>query len=445
MKIFQFAILISALGPGCGTSSEQSVEDGGPVRVRVTIRTGVPPFAMVFREESSPQWQAIASPGVSTYEVVASGPYRVAIACHPVDGDMAVQEYARARDDDPVIEHACRSYPFTAAGEVGRPGMVALGGWRQASLASPWRFELPTATGSFDLVMLSGDFRSRFDAIAIRRGVTVGGNTDLGSFGFTQDVFHPLVETTLSPTNFEPGEVTFSDTRLHAGETFAAIDDSFIENDPAWHPLLAPDSVLQDGDRQVVTLAARMSSSRGSVLETRLRTVQRDARTGDGVRTSVTLPPPLETVRFELSAARLVASWTSLPEHDELTIHRASFSPDGSRAVFHDAALSAAYVEEVGTTSAVLDVGTIPGLPSDWYHDPSFRQVVAMFADHERSDRDRVSSGLLQAISAGPPPLLAGADRADRVEGNVERSGRRVLHPALDNARAAPWGSPDTP
>jgi hypothetical protein len=44
----------------------------------------------------------------------------------------------------------------------------------------PWQFDLPTAAGTYDLVTTFGPFMEAFDQIAIRRGVVVTGDLDVG-------------------------------------------------------------------------------------------------------------------------------------------------------------------------------------------------------------------------------------------------------------------------
>src|ERR1041385_7783652 len=123
---------------------------------RITIETTNPPALVAFRNESSAQWQSLATTGTSTFHVDATGPYRVVIACSASIIGNTTGEIARTPDDDPEVRYTCQDQPFRVTGQMTQPGAVAVGPTTaiNAGTSAPWTFNLPVAAGSFAIVLL---------------------------------------------------------------------------------------------------------------------------------------------------------------------------------------------------------------------------------------------------------------------------------------------------
>ena len=386
--LLALSLLAVVVGAGCGD------DPGG---ARVTIQTGQPPALVAFRDEASTEWQTLATSGTSTFEVAATGPYRVVVACERF-GDwpsLWITQYARTPADEPLIEHDCTGIggPFVARGQMVQPGEVSLGNIGHGSTSSNWSFEIPTAAGSVELVMLFGSFTVGFDRLGIRRDVQIAGNTQLASIDLAQEHTEALVPTRFTTANLQPNELLSSQTLLFAGNTIAPLQASYPLDRSEWDTKLAPETMLRATDHQNVRIYAAEASS-GALLQRRFRGVSRDVHLGDP--TSVTLPEPLGPVTFGMTTDRLAATWSTLPEHDDLWLQRTSFSSQSWN--FHEIVLSRTFVDATGATSASLDLTGVPGFKREWRHDPTLPQSRLFVASRGASVYNRVYAGVSEPI-----------------------------------------------
>jgi hypothetical protein len=378
--LLALSLLAVVVGAGCAD------DPGG---ARVMIQTGQPPALVAFRDEASTEWQTLDISGTSTFEVAATGPYRVVVACESVGDwpELWITQYARTPADEPRIEHDCTSIrgPFVARGQMVQPGDVSLGNFGFAGTASNWSFEIPAAAGSFDLVTLFGNATIGFDRIGIRRDVQVAGNMQLGSIDLAKESTQALVATPFTAPNLQPDESLSAATLLFAGNTIALLHRTFPQNRSEWTTKLAPDTMLRATDRQNVRIYALEASS-GAVGQSRSRGVSRDVHVGDP--TSIALPEPLGPVTFVATTNRLAATWSTVPEHDDLWLERTSFL-DGSRN-FQEITLSRAFVDATGATSVTLDFSDVPGFKREWRHEPTLTQSYSFTASRGATLYDRV-------------------------------------------------------
>lgn len=427
MKVFAFAALLVLFGGACGddrrglggsgpdggsdgSGGGSDAPDGGMPMPRVTIVTGYPPALIAYREETTTAWRTPASPSAGRFELEVAGPYRVIVVCSSSDRVAVVGQFARTLDDERTIEWMCGhaiERPFHVRGTMLQSGFVAFAGGGRGKSDAPWSFDLATAAGTFDFLAFFGGLTTGFDQVAIHRDVAISGDLDLGMIDVATEHTQALVPTRFTATNLTPDESLDSFVTLQSGNTFTGIS-VFSQPEQAWQVTLVPAAALRATDTQDVQLSATSSSSDG--LQQRARNV--NLRVRDGLATSVTLMDLPGPTTFETTADRLVASWASLPEHDEIDVSRWSFSDDFSRLVTYDFVLSRAFVAAAGLTSATLDLTDVPGFKPAWRHDPTLEQVVALDAVRGALP-DSLISELSQDLPA-PSPSAVGIEPRGR-------------------------------
>ena len=419
MKVFALVALLASFGSACGgghgglggsgpdagsdgPGSGSDVPDAGrAMPPRVTIVTGGPPALVAFREETATAWQTPASPSPGKFEIEVTGPYRVLVVCTTRGGDVFVTEFAQTLDDERTIEQPCGGaldYPFHVRGQMLQSGEVAFGGYGRGQSSAPWNFDLPAAAGTTDFVAFFGGFSTGFDQIEIRRDITITADLDLGPIDVAQEQTQALVPTQFTAANLSPDESLFSDVFLQSGGTFA-IMSQFIHPELAWQVNLVPVTALRATDSQIVQLTASSLSSSDPVQQ-RVRSVVHQVR--DTSATSVPLMDPLGPTTFETTADRLVATWSALPENDDIDVSRFSFSSDFSHFTSHDFLLSPAFVAVTGITSTTLDFTDVPGFQPEWQHDPTLDQGVALDAFRGTLPDDSMLTEVSQDVPASP-------------------------------------------
>lgn len=415
------------LACGLVVSLVTSCSDGPHAPVQVTIETNAPPALLMFRDEASPRWQAMASDGVHTFELTVTDPYRVVVVCtRPASPDMlaSVQaiQFARTPDDAPSIAMDCSytSRPFTAHGVLTEPGTVTLEDRSANVLAPNGEFSVSAATGSFDLVVVQGDLATTDHRIAVRRDVAITGETDLGIIDVAQQA-SALLPITFTCQNCDPGDSFQGEIQLFTRSTIALLSESL--GGVAWPGLLAPEAVLRSDDRQRVSLSAVSPTSGGGVM--RLRVALHDFHAGD--RTAIELPAALGPVSFDMTADRLAATWSSLPAYDAMALSRSSFSDRG--VVTHGVNLSRAFVEATAAASATLDMTDIPGFQDAWRIEPADGQLRALNAYRNSGLHDQVYSTTIETL---PPP--SGIDHAP-----WNTAAGVLAHLRRDPARLSTW------
>ncbi|HWO17120.1 MAG TPA: hypothetical protein VNO30_00030 [Kofleriaceae bacterium] len=130
--------------------------------------------------------------------------------------------------------------------------------------------------------------------------------------------------------------------------------------------------------------------------------MRRSIRVGEP--TSVTLPEPLGPVTFEMSPDQLSATWSTLPEYDELSLVRESYSRTPSWTLFHELRLSSTFVNAVGAASMTMDFGDVPGFKSGWLHDPANAQFRAFVARRGDLDTEGAIAGVAESLTTISAP-----------------------------------------
>lgn len=418
------SVLASILAPILAPLAAGCTDEPPPEPMLVTIRTGEPPALLAFRDQASSKWQAVATAGASTFEVNVRGRYEVVIVCEEVSwSTVIVWQLARTPLDEPLIRMRCNSIddpgdvpvrePFVVRGTMVQPGLLALGTSSADGVSPNWSFELPTAAGSFDLVMFSEGASGDYDQLAIRRGIAIAGDTDLGVIDLGQEGVQPLVWTPLFTTNLEPDEALYSTVMFQTSSSGIGLGQSGLGM------RLAPQGILQATDQQwaEVYAVARQFSSSGITRERTRSTVALDVRPSEPA--TVTLPDSLGQVTFQMTADRLVAEWSSLPEHAQLWL--GSFSVREDLQLEHSFWPSPAFIEATGATSATLDLRNVPGFKSAWLHDPADDWYRVLSAERFTSAGDSAVS----SVSESATPMSAA--RAARAQATVRAAMRDAM------------------
>lgn len=403
------ALLVASAAAGCSDADPQ--EPAGPSRQIVTVTTGSPPALIAFRDEATADWQSLTLAAVTTFDIAVTGLYEVVVVCEWRGDDPTafVTQYARTPDDERTINVPCPTgvYPFTVHGQMAGSGTVAFGGLFSAAAAGPeiWDFEFPADPGSFDLVMVFGDFPDPFSDIAIRRGVAVARDTDLGLLDRSNETVQPLVPARFTATNARPEESLVARLSLDTGGTIASLFSREVTTE-GWVTALIPDSALRSSDRQRIRLSGSVASSDAEP-QTNRRRVDRDVRVGDPM--SATLPEPLGRVRFEVSTAGLLATWSTLPEYDTLTLSCGAFNTRLPLGVSHESVFSRRFVEARGATNVALDLRNVPGFKREWQDDLTSEQSCSLAATRRTSPSETVYSAADEIVS----PTASHARRSD--------------------------------
>jgi hypothetical protein len=399
--------LFASLAVGCGDPDPVK-----PAPALITVTTTDPPTLIAFRDEAT-GWRSVAVGAATTFELEVAGPYQVVVVCETTSDteprSIGVVHYARTPDDERTIDDGCetRPYPYTVSGRMAELGEVSLenSSFGVTGAIPEWDFELPSRAGTFDLVALYGDLAVAFSHIAIRRDVAVTSDTDVGLLERSAENAQPLVPATFSATNLQPGESTSAFIRLDTRGTITLIQSRSARTGRA--TAFVPDTVLIPTDRQRIQMTASMPSS-DAVSQIYSRGVSRDVRAGDP--TSLTLPEPMGPVAFALSPLRLVATWSTLPDHDTLTLLRVNSGGASLLGAFHEITLTRNFLEATGATNAIIDLTDVPGFSPEWHFDARFDQTRMLTAELRTSVSETVSSS---AIESTPGSAAAGVPHRD--------------------------------
>jgi len=392
-------LAVASLAAGCGSSDNRNAPDGGsplPGAV-VTVHTGVPPALLAIRDEASLDWRLLTPSTASTFDIVMpSGPYRIAVVCAAADRDgVAVTEYARTPEDDATLVNVCDpATPFDVTGTVAQSGSIAFAGNGEgAAGATNWFFDFQVSPGTFDLVLLPGDFSVAYDGIAIRRDIAITGDLDLGVIDLTKGM-QPLVPMRVTGITVAAGDVLRSSTLLEAGGAFVVLGRPAFDQSPGpkeWNAALAPAGVLRATDHQYLSVGANRPSTDGS--SSSFRSIRREVHLGDPAE--VTLPDPFDSVAFEMSPDRLTATWSKLPGESAVSLTRTEFSDDFSSDTSYELELTARFIAATGATTATLEVTDLPGFKAAWLLDPTVLQ------DRDFTATRRLPTGDTAAVGVG--------------------------------------------
>jgi len=442
MKILQWmsAALALASPAACSSTSGTSHAPGDSDGNVVSVTTGIPPALLAFRDDLSTDWVGLPVHGATTFDLTTHGAYQVVIACSAGDQDPSVTMilYGRTADDDPTIKLSCGGgFPFQVKGEAFEAGEVSLGDSSEGASFTDWQFDLVAQPGTFDLVMVSRSSTGVPSSIAFRRDLAIVNDTDLGAISLSQGS-QPLVPVSYTIANLQAGESATSSLLLTAGNTEAFVG-SLGGSPQGLTAQLVPDAALRPTDRQHLTLAAATTDATTSLSHS--RALGRDVQVGDS--TVWTLPDPIGGVTFDVTADRMTATWSSLPEYDEIELLREGFTTDFGPPVttqvrLHELVLSRAFAEATGATSATLDFHAIPGFKSQWQQDPTVSQFRTLEAIRHVSATETASATVDTFASAST------ARNQPRVKPGTGRA--TWLAPGLpDRWQTIPLGSPDQP
>lgn len=342
------ALLFATLASGAGGCSDDSSG--------LRIETESSPLFLSFREAGATEWTSVDVAGKTEFELEVATRYDLVIVCERTGARPAINttQYSRTRDDADELLGLCPSFPFTVSGTMVQAGQISLGPSSSSTTRTNWQFALSAKRGTFDLLLLgmTGNFMPT--TFGARRDLAVTNDLNLGTIDLDQEDMQPLVQRTYQVTNALAEERARATTWLLHEES--AIP--FFSILPGATAALAPDTALSASERQLVEVGAAQGISDAP-------DVTRGVIVNPETSTPITLPDPLGTPRFEHQGQRSVATWTSLPEYDELRFLRAA-APEGQPRQAYELRMSYAYAEAIAVSQLELDFSTIPGFKPEW-------------------------------------------------------------------------------
>lgn len=388
----------------CTSPLVAACDDAREAPIFVKVSTVRAPEAIAFRDALDGEWQTPAPTSPGSYEFEVRGPYVVSVVCNAGNGFIiSTRQLARTPEDSRELDMACEELPLsdaTITGKMQQAGSVAVSDARDFSDLPNWSFNFGVPAGTYDLIAFSDE------RLSIRPGLAVTDTLDVGTINITQGA--ALVPAALSVTNNAAGELLEAQVLVSTPRTSAG----YIHLGPPATARVAPTELLTGDVRQSVTLAGYLGDS--------IRSARRDFRAGDP--TSFTLPEPLAGLAFDTASGDLAATWTELPEHDEVSVSVSGTNPD-DKAREHTLELSARFLAATAATGAAFDTA-FPGYQPDWR--PSYtreysREVVAV----RDADGERRTSTAWTLVNPEPP-------------GQAQRTGQRPRSlPGTSPARRA--------
>lgn len=351
-----------------------------PISIKVsTVRA---PEAIAFRDAFDDEWQTPAPTATGSYEFEVRCPYVVSVVCNADNGFIiSTRQIARTPEDGRELDMPCEELPLsdaTITGKMQQAGSVAVSGARDFSDLPNWSFSFGVPAGTYDLIAFSDE------RLSIRAGLVVTDTLDVGTIDIAQGA--ALVPAALSVTNAAAGELLEAQVLVSTPRTSAG----YIHLGTPATARIAPAELLTGDVRQSVTLAAYRGDN--------IRSTRRDFRAGDP--TSFTLPEPLEGLTFDTAGGDLAATWTALPEHDEVRVSVSGTIAD-DKVREHALELSARFLAATAATGAAFDTD-FPGYQPDWR--PSYtreysREVLAV----RDEDGERRTSTAWTLVNPKPP------------------------------------------
>jgi hypothetical protein len=385
-------LLTSTVIAACGDDAPSS-PDAAPVLpdtpntpANVTISTSVAPVLVAYREAAGP-WQTLAVNGAS-YALTVQGPYLVTVVCDDGADGIFTWRIARTLDDDRALDLPCGTFPVVnVTGHMVQAGRIGIGFGISLSSTPEWDFDVSVEPGTREL------FASTTDAIAVRRGITIAGDTNLTPAVDVIQEGKPLVASPLVVTNAVGSELVSANVSvLSEASTFVRI----FRGDPA-QAKVAPDAVLVAGDRQRATITATDGVH------------ARSARRGNfrvGGAASFSLPEPLGEVTSAIGAGGLVMTWSTLPANDLVFGSLDAFAEDGSQSWFEELEISPAFIAATSATEARFD-NDIPGFRPEWQIDLTKEYSRSLTVSKTLPDGSQSSSYSETLNTPPPPPELA--------------------------------------
>lgn len=342
------AMLCATLASGAGGCSEDSSG--------LRIETETAPLLMSFRDAGATDWTSVAVAGETEFELEVAERYELVLVCERTGARPAINatQYARTLDDGDELRGLCPSFPFTVSGTMVQAGQISIGPSSSSTTRTNWQFALSAKRGTFDLLLLgmTGNFMPT--TFGARRDLAVTSDLNLGTIDLDQEDMQPLVQRTYQVSNALAEERARATTWLLHEESAVP----FFSILPGATAALAPDAALTASDRQLVEVGATQGVPDAP-------DVSRSVIVTPDTSTPITLPDPLGAPRFQHEGQRSVATWTSLPEYDELRFLRAA-APEGQPRQAYELRMSYAYAAAIAVSQLELDFSTVPGFKPEW-------------------------------------------------------------------------------
>jgi hypothetical protein len=380
-----------AAGSACSSDGSASLR----------IETEASPLLLVHRDDGATAWTSVPVAGKTDFELEVADRHELIIVCERTGAhrQIAVTQYARTVDDGDELLGLCPSYPFVVSATVAQPGAVAFGSALAISTATSWQLSLPARAGAFDLFLFGGAY-FKLETVGARRDIAVTGDLDLGVLDFSQETMQPLVPRTFTATNARAEEEPSAIPRIVKGEVSFIVP---IAGDDAT-ALLIPEASLTSAERQLVEVSASVRPPRNEALNTDRTFIASPAQASP-----VTLPEPIGEPSLTHQSPRSIATWTSLPDYDQLVFSRFTSAADRSRKL-HELRMSRSYAAATNLAQLVLDFQEIPGFLPEWELaaglEPGF--------DFSAERGSRTEEGSTFSSASRPFLLVTPAARVDR-------------------------------
>jgi hypothetical protein len=330
---------------------------GGGNSSTLRIETEASPLLLVHRDDGEASWTQVAVAGKTEFELEVDDRHEVVIVCQQTRGlpHVLTTKYARTTEDGDGLTGLCVNRPFVVSGTLVQPGQVSFAGAVSATSGMSRTFEFASKRGTFDLLMLGGDDFTA-ETFGARRGIMVDGDLNLGTIDLAQENLQPTVSKAFEISNLRAEEDPSMAPRLVNGE----IEYLFFGTSGDTMARLPPASALSASERLMVRLSASISAPAQDLPST-ARSITVSAEQAG----AVALPEPLVAPAFEHQAPRSVATWSALPEYDELRFMRSTTAADQIRKA-HELRMTHNYAVETDTAQLELDFREIPGFLPEW-------------------------------------------------------------------------------
>jgi hypothetical protein len=367
-----FSFVIASLTAAACTDESASIK----------ISTAREPASIAFRDGQGGEWQVPTAKAAGSYEITVHGPYVVSVVCSAGDGaTVSTRQIARTPDDSRELELACEELPQVSSeikGQVVQPGAISIGGLFASSNTPDWELDMGLPAGTFDLIGVSDN------RIMVRRDLAVSGTVDLQTIDIDAQGT-ALVPAALTTANAATGETIQAMVMV----TTPKNELGLVHLGAPASAKAAPAAFVTGDIRQTVTMMGIKGDDS--------RSVRRDFRAGDP--TAFTLPEPLGQVELKTTEGQLVATWSTLPEHDKLVVTVTGELADG-KTRSHELELSQRYMDATDATSATLATD-LPGYQAAWKLDLTREHLREVQAVRVR-DGEQATSGTSKLISAQP-------------------------------------------
>lgn len=316
--------LAIALTAACG--------DGTPIPI--TITSASPPAFIVARNDTDTDWVTPTQIDDRTFELVASGPYRVTWGC---DGVLTeIQQIGRTPIEGSEIDLNClrQEDTVTLLATMKLPGTLTLG--RVTHFANTPDRRLPVESApSVQNIVAFDDQR-----VLVLRDITPSPGLEI-SVDLAAGV--ELEASALDAPNLESGEVVRATVFVSTRETFGILFDG----EPGM-TRAAPAGVFEAGEQSI-----ELSASRGIT--------GRFARSPSSGAANVVLPEPVRQFAFAPGVLDLAATWDS-DLRGEVLVGTFAFDRETNSFFSHQFRGSAAYMTgRAGEARFELD--TVPDVP----------------------------------------------------------------------------------